>query len=162
MTYLQKLTDLVCQEKDIEKDLKEIKFWTELKDKSREDWSNLFYVATNVAWGWLLISSDEADDHCWYEVICWYKCRQIDEFENLWNQLEERHLRMYLKIKWTKYLEKQCPADEIFIINNFISNWIDDFLNYNFNYINSLLDDTKPLSQQSEEVLKNIFEALSS
>ena len=109
MNYLEKLTELLCTIPEIDKQVKELKFWWILDDK---------------------------------------RCRY--GFKKIWNTIELHHLMWYCSIKKIN-----------FSIENYERfNWeIIDFISFNWTTTISI-DNTKPLHQQSEEVLKNIFEAL--
>lgn len=132
MNYLEKLTDLVCQEKNIEKDLKELRFWCKLRYGS-------YIVDFLYHFNW----EDFIHWKYWFEDWVLAMNRKIDEI--IWNPLEFHHLMMYCENKKIKFDIKQfCWESEIFINTDRIVK----------------LDVKKPLHQQSEEVLKNIFEAL--
>lgn len=132
MTYLQKLTDLVCQEKDIEKDLKELKFWCKLKSKI--NWNELFLIKNN---------------YIEYDTTEWiYNNTNV---EIIWNPLELHHLMWYCELKWI-----------YFKIENYTNSREEKLSLISIRYHQISYNNTKPLSQQNEEVLKNIFEALAS
>lgn len=143
MTYLEKLTDLVCQEKDIEKQIKELKFGTEIK-------------VDGIKWKVLSVSENwkiKFIDGKWY--IAWDDDNKTDEYnpkiEIIWNPLELHHLIWFCENKKIKFsLQTQ-----------FLWNLKQTMLFFNRNWC-CKYDNKKPLHQQSEEVLKNIFEALAS
>lgn len=115
MTHKQQLTEELCTLPEIDKQIKELKFWTEYIDSAT----------------WLVFLSI-------WDTATW-------SIKIIWNPIEERHLRMYFKNKW---------IENIFINTDWkIFNW--------WNWVAICeLDNTKPLSEQSEEVFEQILIAL--
>lgn len=155
MTYLEKLTDLVCQEKDIEKDLKELRFWCKIKS-----WKNI-HIITNIEWWWKTNAPflDTRYVRCTPYLNFQFDIKQKEKIkllsddwkwvEIIWNPLELHHLMLYCSKKWWPF----TIGSQWRMMWNKQKDW---------SYYEIQLDNKKPLHQQSEEVLKNIFEALAS
>lgn len=149
MSYLQKLTDLICQEKDIEKDLSEKEYYVSIVSKNNNRINNQVFIyefwRCNSKQEAIWLSIDETrkqkenkDNQILIEV--WF-------FKN--KKIQLHHLMWYYSKKWWPF----AISSEWKMMWNKQKDW---------SYYEIQLDNTKPLHQQSEEVLKNIFEALSS
>jgi len=81
---------------------KELSFGCKILDKSRDKWSNIFYVTKVVAWWCDLIVSDVADDHCWYEHIWTPKARKFSDFIIIWHPVMIWNCDKLIE-KWPEY-----------------------------------------------------------
>lgn len=131
MTYLEKLTDLVCQEKNIEKDLNQKEYYVSITSKNNDRLNNQIFAYDF----WMCNSEQEA----------------------IWLSIEK--IRKQKENKYNQILIELCYIKDKEIEYHHVS-WYGDIKKIDINV--DFIDSTKPLSQQSEEVLKNIFEALAS
>lgn len=134
MTYKQKLTDLLCTLDAIEKQIKELKF------------------GCKIIYNWEIIVLDNLnyiDSYNYkkliYNPLCWKIC-DLCEAEIIWNPIEYHHLMMYCKEKNFWFI---ISKSEVNIRNK------KGFLSFEIEF-----DNTKPLSEQSEEVYEQILIAL--
>ena len=133
-TNLEKLTALLCEYKEVEKDIMELKFWTKILLKD--------YI-------WEKTINQLVDWFCREFYVCTIKDKfnQNDIEKIIWNQIEERHLRMYCESKWYAFA----------IWSNWKLIWN---RNEEGSYTEIQLENSKPLSEQSEETLWQIFNFL--
>lgn len=128
MKAIEKLTEILCSKEDVKKDVMELRFWT------------------NVLIWWHKIRQviNEYPDPSsilvtrYLGCTCWKKW----EYKILWNNLEERHLRMYCEsngIKYTMYESYFQFIDSLVIIK---------------------FDNKKPFHKQNQETLLNIVNYL--
>lgn len=133
-TNLKKLTALLCEVDEVKKDIMELRFWC----KVYYNWEyRIIYDYKNIAWKifinigrWL---SEEYKDNYWIKEI-------------IWNPIEYHHLMMYCESKWIKLS-----------INNYNTTQSGIFFNWNGCCV---LDNSKPLNQQSAETLWKIYNFL--
>lgn len=130
--YLQKLTELLCSEEDIRKDIMELRFWCKLRE-----W-NIIWLYTERR---THIDSDSVD----YEIK--RKGRgymYLNNPEILWNDLHLHHLLWYCEL----------TGVNIVIRGNWIIWDCDEWKDV------CKIDITKPLHQQSEKTLEAIYNFL--
>lgn len=135
MKPIDQLRNIFCNDAEIKKDLKEVKFWTKIRY-----WSYIVNFLYSFEW---------EDVICWkYWLDDWIIAmnRKIDEV--IWNDIHERHLRMYCENK-----------NIIMSINNYNSNQSGIFFDWNGCCI---LDNTKDLQNQSDETIQKIIDYLNS
>jgi len=133
---LKEIRQILSEVKVVDKDLKELKFWTKITLKefiwSRKiTWiNNLYFTVTQVS-----EFQREFD-----------RFNDIDEV--IWNELEFRHLLLYLNAK----LDHSC----------ILTNWYLVKVLSNSSLVNTLIkfDLTKSLENQTEEVLEQILNYL--
>lgn len=142
MTNLQKLTELLCEVKEIKEDIMEVKyFWSFLLET--KDWlCNRVFI--NYKW------YKNEDEFIW--MCIWELDKQFQNYTLIYKQIwfenksiEERHIRMY---SYNKNLWITIYDDW------FVYKWWDE------KYI-TRLDNTKDFDKQSEEVLWALVEYLS-
>lgn len=145
MTYKQQLTEELCTVPEIEKQIKELKFGCKLKINKY----NLIYdcidtydiVVCDIVFdgekvfsiNWNILSEQVEKKFQWKKSIK----------EIIWNPIEYHHLMMYCE---SKNISMRIESLWIIYIN--ANRKICDF------------DNTKPLSEQSEEVYEQILIAL--
>ena len=134
----QKLIELLKTVPEIKKDIEELKWCCEVEYvwAFKQYWSWIYYLV-EIVW-------------CWAELYRpWEMSFTVPEedFEVIWNPLEERHLRVYCTYlnKWTY----------IWIDSNWVYTleaWFDKFI--------VELDNTKSFNDQTDEVYGKIVEFL--
>ena len=159
MTPLERLTALLCECESVKKDVMELRFGCRISQHSHckketiylwetpnEDscmWSNLFYTYDiRNEFPYWESSSEYSDD--------FRGNNKHNDFNIIWNPIEERHLRMY------------CIENQI--LCSFENSWYIMFVD-NRNTPKSHIieyDDSKPLYQQSNETLEKIVKFLES
>lgn len=146
MKQIKQLQEILCTVESVEKDVKELKFWTKimLKDFIEEKTINYWY------------------DSNYYEFYIWlwkkYSRNDIDKI--IWNPLQERHLRMYLEAIYEKRMDEvieSCPEEK------YIWNYVDyglRQLQYKLDAILNNQDHKKELYEQEDKVLLDIINFL--
>ena len=141
MTNLQKLTDLLCEVKEIKEDIMELRFGTEIKYWDTENVKH-FYIWKSDFWWELLWLKTSVE---WY-TDCTAELEEWEEFEIIWNPIEYHHLMMYCE---EDYNLKITP---LYISIAKYKDYTERFIDFN---------NTLPLHKQSEEVLWALVEYLS-
>ena len=145
MNNLQKLTELLCSEEDIRKDIMTLKFWTKV------EFVHWLPVSSLVIW---VNTDDSASVRMTMNWIVKSQEIPIRYIEIIWNDLEERHLRMYCSSKWWN-----CDVQSNNLVYIWKSElWEDDksIEEWELLYYNSSLS----LNQQSEKTLEAIYNFL--
>jgi len=131
-TNLENLTSLLCEVEEVNKQIKELKFWTLIN----VNWI-VWKFLKETAW-WITQFFDNS--------LCYYNDDTDNpEIKIIWNSIEYHHLMMYFEDK----IEQTTVRFDMYwrFINEY---WEVEFR----------LDITKPLHQQSEETLWKIFNFL--
>lgn len=141
-TNLEKLRDILCTVEEVEEDLKEVRFWSKVinKKSQQEYWINR--RTRNWLYSWWKVKL--------YDNIRWFwtpACIDLDYFNIIWNEIHERHLRMYCE---SKDLIFQMSWPCLWIYRNHIDK----------NILAIQLDNKLSLENQSEETLWAIVKFL--
>lgn len=131
-TNYQVLIEELCKIEEIKKDIMELRFWTLIQR---------WYFISRVVWNF---DNEYSIVNIPYKWSSWYIAYNVNIdnlWEIIWNNLEERHLRMYFE---------------------FIALWIDirwdwQIEDYQGVYI-AKLDNSKPFHEQDNEVYKKILD----
>jgi len=138
MTYKEKLIELFKTIPEIKKDLEELRFWCILK-------------AINWISEWQYIYLNKISKHILIEKNLWQRCKInniTDEFEIIWNSLEERHLRMYC--------EKNNKKNIVFFLDELCEIIPQKETWFHFSIL-CKIDNTKSFDNQEDEIYKTIF-----
>jgi hypothetical protein len=134
--YKEKLIELLKTVPKIKQDLEELRFWTIIKYNTKFKWKDTRnYFRYKWEWEW--------DNENYLPP---YKMINNQAFIIIWNELEERHLRMYCESKNIKYIQYVSWLIELKIrweIHKSIS-----------------MDNSKSFSNQSEDFYEKLYNYL--
>jgi len=153
MTKLEELRVLFCEVDDNRRDLMELKIWSSIefiKDTDPDCFWDYY-----KKWEQRVISDMRCEcewdywENPYYRffVIWWHsEINNKDSFKELWNPLEERHLRMYCEEQWI-------------ILKIYDDGWLITYKDWEL-YEITILDNTHSLQDQSEETIGKILDFL--
>ena len=149
MTHYNQLRTLLCEVEEIKKDLEELRFWTKIINT--HTWTECIFL-------------EKVDD--WALVFNWIWNRVVLDrnIKIIWNDIEERHIRMYFNnliwkedIKYIPYKQKWFTIRYI-IYDNEIRKYIEESWEYEKYITICELNNSKPFHQQDEEVYRQLVE----
>lgn len=150
MTYKQQLTDLLCTEKSVDEQIKELKMGCKVI-LYENDWWDYWWKTHEmediiISQDWYTLWENDINDYNHIDDNGWYLWHSY--YKIIWNPIEYHHLMMY------------CEEKDINM--TLFHDW--DMIRYFSKSIEDIevtkLDNTKPLSEQSEEVYEKILIAL--
>ena len=139
---------------------KELSFGCKIIDRTRNEWSNTFYITEAVAWWCTLLVSNEADDHSWYELSKLKSDKTFEErFKIIWHPVIIWDALDYIEditnpifFEWVASVghpSDQAKADYY----HYISYLNNKFINIRKVWKNKRL----PIEEQSEECIEYVY-----